>query len=115
MNTEKYPATYIRANRYRGTLYVGVNSDLWARVANHKNGSMPGFTLTYSVKTLVWYEHHHTMEAALKREKQIKAWQRNWKIKMIEKMNPNWFDLHESIDVISKLVPIGAGPQPSLG
>jgi putative endonuclease len=115
MQIEKHPATYIMANRYRGTLYVGVTSDLWTRIANHKNGSMPGFTSTYDVKTLVWYEHHHAMEPAIKREKQIKAWKRDWKIRMIEEMNPNWLDLHESIDMVSTLVPEKAGPQPSLG
>jgi putative endonuclease len=115
MGTEKHPATYIMANRYRGTLYVGVTSDLWSRVANHKSGSMPSFTSTYAVKNLVWYEHHHKMEAAIKREKQIKAWKRDWKIKMIEEMNPSWLDLHESIDVISTLISEKAGPQPSLG
>ncbi len=115
MNTKKHPAVYIMANRSRGTLWVAVTSDLWSRVANHKNGSMPGFTSTHGLKNLAWYEHHHTMEAAIKREKKIKAWKRDWKIKTIDKMNPNWFDLHESIDVISTLVPEKAGPRPSLG
>jgi putative endonuclease len=115
MIIEKHPAVYIMANRYRGTIYAGVTSELWTRVANHKGGSMPGFTSTYGVKTLVWYEHHHTMDSAIKREKNIKAWKRDWKIRMIEKMNPDWLDLHDSIDVISTLVAEEAGPQPALG
>ena len=112
---EKHPAIYIMANRYRGTIYVGVSSDLWSRVANHKNGSMPGFTTRFGAKSLVWYEHRQTMEAAIRREKQIKAWKRDWKIHLIEKMNPDWLDLHESIDVIATLVEEEAGPQLSLG
>jgi putative endonuclease len=115
MSDEKHPAIYIMADRYRGTLYVGVTSALWNRVANHKNGSMPGFTTKYGIKTLVWYEHRHSMEFAIRREKQIKAWKRDWKIKMIEKMNPDWLDLHDCIDMISTLVEEEAGSQPTLG
>jgi putative endonuclease len=115
MTFEKSPAVYILSNRYRGTLYVGVTSDLWSRVANHKNGTTPGFTTQYDVKNLVWYEHRHSMDSAIRREKNIKAWKRNWKIEMIEKMNPNWFDLHDSIDVLATLVEDEAGPQLSLG
>ena len=74
---EKNPAVYLLANRYRGTIYAGVTSDLWTRVANHKNGSMPGFTTKYGVKTLVWYEHRRSMEVAIRREKQIKFWKRD--------------------------------------
>ena len=103
------------ANRYRGTIYVGVTSDLWTRVANHKNDSMPGFTSRFGAKTLVWYEHRQNMEAAIRREKQIKAWKRDWKIQMIEKMNPDWNDLHELIDTVATLVDAEAGPQLSLG
>jgi putative endonuclease len=66
---EKHPAVYILANRYRGTIYTGVTSELWTRVANHKNGATPGFTSTYGVKTLVWYEHRLSMEIAIRREK----------------------------------------------
>jgi len=104
MFREKHPATYIMANRYRGTLYIGVTSDLWTRVWDHKNGTTPGFTSRYGVKTLVWYAHHPTMEAAIAREKQLKLWKRDWKIKLIEKMNPQWLDLHDSIDTTATLV-----------
>ena len=112
---EKHPAVYIMASRYRGTLYVGVTSALWSRVCDHKNELRPGFTSDYAVKTLVWYEHHQSMEAAIKREKQLKAWQRAWKFRLVESMNPNWLDLHDSIDVTSTLVEEKAGPQPPLG
>jgi putative endonuclease len=104
MGYEKTPAVYIMASRYRGTLYAGVTSDLWTRVAAHKNGMTPGFTSQYGVKLLVWYEHRLSMEAAIRREKQIKAWQREWKIRMIERMNPEWKDLHDSIDVLATLI-----------
>lgn len=103
MLREKHPATTIMAKRYRGTLYIGVTSDLWTRVWDHKNGTTPGFTSRYGLKTLVWYEHHHTMEAAITREKQLKLWKRAWKIELIEKMNPHWHDLHDSIDATATL------------
>lgn len=102
---EKHPAVYIMANRYRGTIYIGVTSDLYSRIVNHKNELTKGFTLKYGLKTLVWYEHHHAMENAIRREKQLKAWQRAWKIELIEKINPNWLDLHDTIDAIATLVP----------
>jgi len=101
----KQPAVYILASRYRGTLYAGVTSNLWSRVNDHKNGNTPGFTAKYGVTTLVWYEHHHTMERAITREKQIKAWRRDWKIELIEALNPQWRDLHDEIDPVATLVP----------
>ena len=61
-------------------------------------------TRKYGVKSLVWYEHHHSMENAIRREKQIKEWQRKWKIKLIERFNPGWRDLHDEIDPVSTLV-----------
>jgi putative endonuclease len=98
MQREIEPAVYIMASRYRGTIYTGVTSALWDRVCNHKNDVFKGFTSKYKVKTLVWYEHHATMDAAIKRESQIKAWKRQWKIEMIEKLNSDWTDLHELIE-----------------
>jgi putative endonuclease len=106
MTIEKHPAIYIMANRYRGTIYVGVTSALWSRVCDHKNGTTPGFTSKYGVMTLVWYEHRQTMEAAILREKQIKDWQRAWKVRLIEEMNPGWRDLHDEIDVLATLVEV---------
>ena len=113
-NIEKHPAVYIIANRYRGTIYIGVTSDLWTRIANHKNKSMPGFTSKYGLAKLVWYEHRVTVEIAIRREKQMKAWKRDWKFELVEKMNPDWVDLHDSIDALATLVE-EAGSQLSLG
>jgi putative endonuclease len=104
MRDELHPAVYIMASRYRGTIYIGVTSELWSRVCNHKNKLFKGFTADYDVNQLVWYEHHVTMEDAIRREKQLKKWKRDWKITIIEEMNPNWLDLHESIDVLATLV-----------
>ncbi|MCA3562418.1 MAG: GIY-YIG nuclease family protein [Aestuariivirga sp.] len=104
MNHEKQPAVYMVANRYRGTIYVGVTSALWSRICSHKNGTTPGFTLRYKANRLVWYEHRLTMETAIRREKQIKAWKRDWKIELIEGMNPDWRDLHDEIDSLATLV-----------
>ena len=104
MREEKSPAVYIMASGYNGTLYIGVTSALWNRVATHKAKSVKGFTSDHDVKYLVWYEHHHSMQSAIKRDKQLKKWNREWKFNLIEKMNPEWKDLHESIDVISTLV-----------
>jgi len=101
---EKHPAVYIMASRRQGTLYVGVTSALYGRVCNHTNKLHGGFTQRYDVSLLVWYEHHLSMEEAIRREKQIKAWRREWKIKTIEIMNPGWKDLYDSIDVAATLV-----------
>jgi putative endonuclease len=115
MRDEKFPAVYIMASRYRGTLYVGVTGTLFNRIENHKNGTFKGFTDKYAVKTLVWYEHHHSMEEAIRREKQLKRWNRAWKFRIIEEMNPNWLDLHECIDPIATLIGFKAGSPPSRG
>ncbi len=115
MGQEKHPAVYIMANRYRGTIYVGVTSALWSRVCDHKNGTTPGFTSKYGLGLLVWYEHHHFMLDAIKREKQLKLWKREWKLRLIEDMNPDWLDLHDSIDEVMTLVEPKAGPLPSQG
>jgi putative endonuclease len=104
MCEELQPAVYILASKRNGTLYTGVTAALWKRVCEHKDGGMGGFTQKYGVKTLVWYEHHHTMPDAIRREKQIKKWNRRWKLNVIEKLNPGWRDLHDEIDVIGTLV-----------
>ena len=104
MSFEKHPAVYMMASRFRGTLYTGVTSDLWSRVCDHQNDTTPGFTSRYGVKLLVWYEHRLSMDSAIRREKQIQAWKRDWKIRQIEEMNPDWHDLHDSIDVLATLV-----------
>jgi len=93
----KQPCTYILSSAKKGTLYIGVTSNLVQRIWQHKHGQVEGFTKKYDVHLLVYYEQHETMEAAITREKQLKKWNREWKIKLIEKSNPNWQDLWESI------------------
>ena len=93
----KQPAVYILASQRNGTLYIGVTSDLVQRVWQHKNDVFEGFTKEYVVHMLVWYELHEDMENAIIREKRLKKWNRDWKLRMIEEMNPNWKDLYDSI------------------
>jgi len=88
---------YILASRRNGTLYVGMTDDLVKRVWMHKREILPGFTKDYDVKLLVWYEVHDSRESAFTRERQIKKWNRAWKLEMIEKMNPSWRDLFDEI------------------
>jgi len=93
----KNPAIYILANKRNGTLYVGVTSDLVQRVWHHKQDFVSGFTRQNGVHLLVYYQQAEDMLSAITREKQIKKWNREWKIRLIEKMNPYWNDLYESI------------------
>ena len=93
MRDEKLPAVYILANRRNGTLYVGVTSDLCSRIAQHRDGTISGFTRDYGIKILVWFENFNSMEDAIRREKQMKDWKRNWMLELIEKSNPDWHDL----------------------
>ena len=88
---------YIMASKRNGTLYTGVTSDLSRRVWQHKSGEVPGFTSKYTINQLVYYELHEDIMVAIKREKNIQAWKRNWKIRLIEKHNPDWNDLYASI------------------
>ena len=81
------------ASKPNGTLYVGVTSDLVKRVWEHKNDSMDGFTKRYSVHHLVYYELHDDILSAITREKQLKKWNRAWKLELIETQNPGWNDL----------------------
>ncbi|HUX65086.1 GIY-YIG nuclease family protein [Sulfuricella sp.] len=94
---EKQPCVYLLASRRNGTLYVGVTSDIVKRVWQHKNDQAEGFTKKYTIHNLVYYEFHENMLSAIQREKQIKKWRRNWKIELIEKRNPSWFDLWSEI------------------
>ena len=80
-----------------GTLYVGVTSDLIKRVYEHKNNLVAGFTKKYNVHSLVWYEVHDSAETAIQREKQIKKWERPWKLRLIEELNPQWKDLYDDL------------------
>ena len=92
---EKAPCVYIMASRRNGTLYIGVTSDRHARVSSHKQDLLEGFTKKYKVHKLAYYEMHETMDAAIRREKQLKEWRRAWKIRLIESMNPEWIDLFD--------------------
>ena len=94
---EKGGFGYIMASGRNGTLYIGVTSDLIARVWQHREGNVDGFTKKYGCKTLVWFERHDDIEAAIRREKQMKEWKRLWKLRVIEEMNPDWNDLFESL------------------
>jgi putative endonuclease len=93
----KQPCVYILANKPRGTLYIGVTSDLIARIWQHKNDLVEGFSEKYEVHLLVYYEIHATMQDAILREKQLKKWNRDWKIELIEGFNENWDDLYAQI------------------
>jgi putative endonuclease len=85
---------YIVASKQYGTLYTGVANDLLARVYTHKEKLVAGFTKKYFVNKLVYFEMHNDINEAITREKQIKKWNRDWKINLIEQNNPGWFDLY---------------------
>jgi putative endonuclease len=84
---------YILASRRNGTLYIGMTDDLIRRVWEHRVGAVAGFTQKYGVKSLVWYEQHESREFAFQRERQMKKWNRAWKLRLIERFNPEWKDL----------------------
>ena len=88
---------YILASRKRGVLYVGITGSLADRISGHNQEVVPGFTKQYHVHHLVYYETYDDPESAIRREKNIKAWKRNWKIEIIEKSNPNWKDLSDGL------------------
>ena len=92
--SDKAPCVYILASKRNGTLYTGVTSNLAQRVWQHRSGFAEGFTRQYGVYLLVWYEIHATMESAITREKRLKAWNRRWKVRLIEEMNREWVDLY---------------------
>ena len=85
------------ANKPRGTLYIGVTSDLIARTWQHKNDLVSGFSKQYQLHLLIYYELHETMLEAITREKHLKKWNREWDIKLIEQSNKNWVDLYHGI------------------
>ena len=88
---------YILASKERGTLYVGVTNDLMRRVYEHKEGLAEGFSKRHSVKRLVYFEAHESIEAAILQEKRLKRWRRDWKIELIERENPRWVDLYKTL------------------
>lgn len=88
---------YMLASRKHGTLYVGVTTELVARVVQHREGLTPGFTARYGVKRLVWFEGHENIVLAIRREKSLKKYRRGWKINLIERDNPDWDDLFPAL------------------
>ena len=89
---------YLLASRRNGTLYVGMTDNLAQRVWQHKTGAIAGFTAKYQVKQLVWFETHETRESSFIRERQIKNWNRAWKLALIERTNPEWRDLADELE-----------------
>jgi putative endonuclease len=88
------------ASRMHGTLYVGVTSDLLLRVSQHREGVFDGFTKRYGVKRLVWFENHDSIVDAIQREKSLKKYKREWKVNLIERLNPKWDDLYPGFFVV---------------
>jgi putative endonuclease len=88
---------YLLASGKHGTLYIGVTSDLVRRVYEHKAKAAPGFSSQYGVDRLVWFETYDDPTNAIEREKKIKKWRRDWKIRLIEESNPGWVDLYDGI------------------
>lgn len=86
---------YIMTNAPNGTLYVGVTNDIGRRVWEHKRGDVPGFTARYGLSRLVWFEVFDTIDEAIWREKRLKTWLRAWKVRLIQRQNPDWEDLSE--------------------
>ncbi|PIP30600.1 endonuclease [bacterium (Candidatus Howlettbacteria) CG23_combo_of_CG06-09_8_20_14_all_37_9] len=89
----KKGCVYILANKRNGTLYTGVTSDLIGRVYQHKNDLVEGFSKKYQTHMLVYFEEHEDIKDAILREKQIKKWERKWKLRLLEEKNPEWKDL----------------------
>ena len=86
---------YILTNKPHGVLYIGVTSDLPIRVGQHRSGAVPGFTKKYNCHRLVWFERFENIHDARLAEKRMKAWKREWKVKRIEELNPEWRDLFD--------------------
>lgn len=89
---------YILASERNGTLYIGMTDDLVKRVWQHREGAIPGFTKKYGTKILAWYETHESRGSAFARERQMKKWNRAWKLELIEKTNPSWRDLWDELN-----------------
>lgn len=96
MGTASY-YVYILASRLGGTLYIGVTNNLLGRVYQHKTGTVEGFTKRYKVDRLVYFELVENIEAVIRREKQMKRWNRAWKVELIERQNPSWVDLYDQL------------------
>jgi len=97
MSRDRVFWVYILASRIGGTPYIGVTNDLVRRIYEHRSKLVPGFTRKYGVQRLVYFEQFSNIEAAIRREKQLKKWHRQWKIRLIEEANPDWNDLYNGI------------------
>ena len=97
VTSDSFIAVYMMADRYRGTIYIGVTSTFLSRIVKHREGVFPGFTRRYGLTRLVWYEPRERMIGAIQREKSLKRWPRQWKINLIERDNPRWDDLYPQI------------------
>lgn len=97
MGTDRSYWVYILASGIGGTIYIGVTNDLVRRVYEHKQKRADGFTKRYSAGRLVYFEQFDDIEAAIRREKRLKKWNRDWKIRLVEKQNPDWVNLYQSI------------------
>ena len=95
----RHPCVYILASQRNGTLYIGVTGNIAMRIMLHKEGKGSAFTRKYKVDRLVWYEFHQDIGFAIEREKRLKNWHRQWKINLIERTNPGWEDLFETIQM----------------
>ena len=93
MKRDFQPAVYLIASKRNGTLYLGVTSNLMQRIAQHRGCAFEGFAKKHGCEMLVWFEVHSTMANAIAREKQLKKWNRAWKLRLIEEANPDWHDL----------------------
>ncbi|WP_343223478.1 GIY-YIG nuclease family protein [Lysobacter sp. GX 14042] len=102
---ERHPCVYLLASKPNGTLYLGVTSNLIARIWQHREHAVDGFTAKYDITRLVWYEQHETMESAILREKRLKKWRRAWKVELVDSSNPSWRDLWPDI--------VGLEPRPA--
>ena len=100
MGFERTYCVYILASKRNGTLYIGITNNLARRVYEHKEKLVKGFTQRYNVSMLVYYEVHGDVRAAIQREKQLKKWNRSWKLRLIEKYNPEWIDLYRDGDIM---------------
>ena len=97
MKSRKQPAVYILASKRNGTIYIGVTSNLVRRIHEHKSNVVHGFSHQYAIHRLVYYELYDSMDTAIYSEKCLKKWNRNWKLNLIEGMNPEWKDLYDEI------------------
>jgi len=98
MSTDRLYCVYILASKKGGTLYIGVTNNLVRRTYQHQTNAADGFTKRYGVHRLVYFEAHTNIEAAIRREKRLKSWNRAWKIRLFEESNPNWNDLYPTIN-----------------